>query len=112
MGDRIWQLMPERYKLDRVTGQSEPHYWNDAMATTSNADLLAILRAHFVFEDFASFGHLVDRFVSREIGPNFDPSDDRDRRFIEQIANLDEAKLDAGTLEPLHMVARLSTRNC
>jgi hypothetical protein len=52
----------------------------------------------------------VDRFISPEIGPNFDPEDDRDRRFIEQIANLDEAKLDAGALDPLHILARLTAR--
>lgn len=111
MGDRIWQLMPERYKLNRLTQQSDPNYWNESTSPQGCADLLSLLRAHFLFEDFASFGHLVNRFVDLEIGPNFDPEDDRDRRFIEQIASLDEAKLDAGALTPLHMVARLSARN-
>jgi hypothetical protein len=29
---------------------------------------------------------------------------------LEQISNLDEAKLDSGALEPLHIVARLTAR--
>lgn len=110
MGDRIWQLMPERYKLNRLTQENESNYWTQEAGLAGDSDLLSNLRAHFVFEDFASFGHLVDRFVSPEIGPNFDPNDERDRRFIEQISNLDEAKLDSGALDPLHMVARLTAR--
>jgi len=107
MGDRVWSLMPERYKLNHVTGEVDDHYVGDGPAT-AETDILARLRGRFAFEDFASFGHLVDRFIGPEIGPNFDPEDERDRRFIDQIANLDEAKLDSGALSPVHMIARLS----
>lgn len=92
------------------TQKSESNYWIEGASGEGEADLLSALRSHFIFEDFTAFGHLVDRFISPEIGPNFDPEDDRDRRFIEQIANLDEAKLDAGALDPLHILARLSAR--
>ncbi|MCP4039677.1 MAG: hypothetical protein GY733_22225, partial [bacterium] len=111
MGERIWRLMPERYKHNQLADRVETEYWRGEPGEGDEADLLALLRTHFAFEDFATFGHLVDRFVGPEIGPNFDPADDRDRRFIEQIANLDEAKLDAGALSPLHMVARLTARD-
>ena len=68
---------------------------------------LASVRVQFDFVEFASFGHLVDRFVGREIGPNFDPEDERDLRFVEQIATLDEAKLESGALPPRHMITKL-----
>ncbi len=110
MGERVWRLMPERYKYNHVTDEVDGEYASHAEAVL-DVDILALLRSRFAFEDYASFGHLVDRFIGAEIGPNFDPEDDRDRRFIEQIANLDEAKLDSGTLRPLHMMARLSPRD-
>lgn len=110
MGERIWRLMPERYKTNHVTGLVEEEFASQVF-TTPDFDVLALLRSRFAFEDFASFGHLVDRFIGPEIGPNFDPEDDRDLRFIDQIANLDEAKLDSGALAPLHMIVRLAARD-
>lgn len=110
MGDRIWQLMPERYKTNTLTGLPESHYWNTNVTAPMHPDLLALLRAHFKLEDYAAFGHLIDRFVGLEFGPNFDPDDERDRRFIDQIASLDATKLDAGAMEPLHLITRLTAR--
>ncbi|MDP6978623.1 MAG: hypothetical protein QF570_08470, partial [Myxococcota bacterium] len=109
MGERIWRLMPERYKHNHLSDQIDAEYATSP-EPHHTADVLALLRGRFAFEDFASFGHLVDRFIGPEIGPNFDPEDERDRRFIEQIANLDEAKLDSGALQPLQMVSRLAPR--
>ena len=111
MGDRIWQLMPERYKLNHSTNTTEDHYWRDSSVAPDSTDdlrLLDLLRGKFHLSEFTAFGHLIDRFVGREIGPNFDPNDERDLRFIEQIATLDEAKLESGALQPRHMVAELS----
>jgi hypothetical protein len=111
MGDRIWQLMPERYKHNRLTDQLASRYGDVPEAETTGLEQLALFKSHFDLENFASYGHMIDRFVGPEFGANFDPEDDRDRRFVEQIASLDDAKIEASDLDPLHIITCLSQKS-
>ena len=112
--DQIWQRMPDRYKHRRQLEVLEQRYAerSEAHPTESEAwirasTLLPILAQTFEFEVFTAFGNVVNAFIDPEIGPNFDPENDRERRFIDQVATLDDSKIDSGLIPPTHLLAAL-----
>jgi hypothetical protein len=115
IGDRIWGLMPERYKHRDSAGESEnaPTSWNQAFLdsearSTQDAPpnhLLARLRERFQLEMLAKFGFLAEPFVATTIGENFDKDATRDRKFLHQVSELDDQKIEAGIVPGLHLVA-------
>jgi hypothetical protein len=48
--------------------------------------------------------------VDRCFGHNFDPNNEADLRFIDRVAEKDDALLEAGEVKPTHMIAALKTR--
>jgi hypothetical protein len=120
IGDRIWELMPDRYtRIERNAGSTDAAHesaritsWRDAFELSQRAgenmptnDLLAKLRNRFRLEMLAKFGFLAESFVATPIGQNFDASATRDRKFLNQIADVDDRKIEAGVVPALHLVA-------
>ena len=50
---------------------------------------------------------MIDPFVDRSFGANFDPEAAWDREFIDQVHRRDEDEIAAGCLWPTHMLALL-----
>ncbi|MFK7897195.1 MAG: hypothetical protein AB8G23_15245 [Myxococcota bacterium] len=113
MGDRIWSLMPARYtQALGSAGQPDARIqsWQEAFAKMEplpTNGLRAALRKNFEFEIAAQFGFLTEPFLRSPVAENFDPSAQRDRRFLHQIADLDDRKIEAGIAPALHFVARV-----
>jgi hypothetical protein len=53
------------------------------------------------------FGYLALAFVDSPISRHFDPSAERDRRFLTQLADLDEHRIESGEVPALSFVARV-----
>jgi len=51
------------------------------------------------------FGFLAEPFLTSTVGWNFDPAAPRDRRFLGQVADLDDRRIEAGLVPALHLVA-------
>jgi hypothetical protein len=68
-------------------------------------DVLPELIRRFSFEFFYAYGNVIDIFVDRSFGPNFDPEDARDRALIDKIQAIDIEMLADGRLTPTHMFA-------
>lgn len=107
IGERIWELMPERYTRLPDGGGSLPDWRTafEASDTQPANGLVEALRARFRPELLTQFGHLAEPFLASPIGANFDPDAARDRRFLRQVADLDDRKIEAGLAPPLHLVA-------
>ena len=107
IGDRIWQLMPERYKHaahSDETGDSWTATFGRDDAPAPNGCLDAMRRL-FEFDLVARVGYLAEPFVASGIGANFSPEAPRDRRFLAQIAEVDDRKIEAGVAPALYVVA-------
>ena len=74
-------------------------------------DIVPLLAHSFRFRFFLGFGNLIDPFVDRSFGPNFDPAAAWDREFIDRVHRRDEEEIAAGRLHPTHMLAVLGTRD-
>ncbi len=113
LGDRIWSLMPARYTREGEHSEARIKSWHDAfqrMQPVPSNGLRAALREGFDLEISAQFGFLTEPFLRSPIAENFDPEAQRDRRFLHQIADVDDRKIEAGIAPALHFVARIDGR--
>ncbi len=109
VGERIWELLPERYTREPASGAVVESF-RDAFArrpAPPRNELLRRLRQHFELELCAQFGFLAEAFVSGPIAACFDAGAARDQRFLKQIADLDERRLESGSASALHLIARV-----
>lgn len=97
LAERIWSRLPERYVRD---AEGSPLLsWqaaSEAVRPRPRAPLFEALQDVFPFEFEARFGLLIAPFLEAPIAHNFDPDDDRDQRFLAQLADLDERPLEGG----------------
>jgi hypothetical protein len=109
IGERIWELLPERYTRDPESGSKVSSFREAfaARATPPPNGLLRRLREGFELELCAQFGFLAEAFVSGPIASCFDEQQPRDQRFLKQIADVDERRLESGQAAALHLVARI-----
>lgn len=113
--DKIWREMPRRYKYNHQLSRWEDELENWDCSKEGNEgiraeDILPLLLESFHFESFMAFANIIDVFVDRSFGHNFDPTLQEDLDFIERVADLDEEKLDSGEVKPTHLVAAMRAR--
>jgi hypothetical protein len=107
VGERIWERMPDRYTQTDDTQPGLVSWHETFMESHSDRGngLLAALRSRFQLEMLAQFGFLGELFFASPIGENFDVQAARDRKFLDQIADLDDRNIEAGTVPALNLVA-------
>jgi len=109
MVNGIWDQMPERYRLNHYSGQIDTVYPDtdcsgESFEGVRAEDILPLLLQTFHPQTYVTFGNIIDPFVDRVYGPNFDVNNEADVAFLEQIAQLDDAALELGVLTPTHLV--------
>lgn len=107
---KLWAELPDRCKYNRLLSRFESSYenWDCSVSSFEGIrcqDILPLLIRHFHFDLFVAFGNLIDIFVDRAFGHNFDPQNKDDLAFIDRVATLDQQMIEAGTLSPTHMFA-------
>lgn len=110
--EAFWRRLPLRYRYHHQLDQLHEAFVNWDCAAEENEgvraqDILPLLVEELSFEVFLAFANVVDVFVDRGYGPNFDPRNPVDRKWIDAIAERDEDLLDRGTVKPTHLVAAL-----
>lgn len=108
--DSIWGFMPDRYKHNRQLGRFEKSFVNwdcssEGFEGVRAQDILPLLNKTFGFESFLGFGGIVDVFVDRAFGHNFDPASDSDRSFVDFLQLLNDRLIDGGIIKPTTMFA-------
>jgi SAM-dependent methyltransferase len=111
--DEYWQELPAAYRHDHLLGTTQEHYVNFDCSKAGfegirAQDVLPLLIGRFHFRLFVPFGNVIDPFVDRGIGPNFDPARPWDREFIDRVHARDVREMLAGTIKPTHMMAVLT----
>jgi SAM-dependent methyltransferase len=107
----LWDQLPERYKFHRLLNRLESPLFMDWDCSTEGfegiraQDILPLLTQRFGFAKFAAWGGLIDVFVDRGFGPNFDGESPTDQAFIDRAQAANEALLQIGFLKPTQMAA-------
>lgn len=114
---RFWRELPLEYRWNRLLNRYEEEFVNhdcsDAGFEGIRAqDVLPLLLEYFDFHLFVPFGNIIDPFVDRCFGPNFDAEGKWDRDFIERVHSFDERAILSGVLTPTHMYAALTPTPC
>ncbi|MDA8018193.1 MAG: class I SAM-dependent methyltransferase [Thermoanaerobaculia bacterium] len=111
----IWRRMPREYKFNHLLQRWEDQFVNWDCSVSGNEgvraqDILPLLVDSFQFEVFVAFGNVIDVFVDRCFGRNFDPKHPRDLAWIDYVAEFDERLIDAGQVKPTHLIAAARAR--
>lgn len=113
--DRFWLELPEPYRYHRLLQRQEERFmdWDCSVVGFEGIraqDILPLLVQRFDFDFFYAFGNVIDPFVDRGFGWNFDADAAWDRDFIDRVHAADEAAIDAGVVKPTHMFATMRHR--
>lgn len=106
----FWRRLPPTYRFNRQMGRYEERFDNwdcssEGFEGIRAQDILPLLIGQFQFELFVAYANVIDPFVDRTFGGNFDPSAAWDRSFIDEVHERDEAGILSGRLSPTHMLA-------
>ncbi|MDX1412519.1 MAG: hypothetical protein R3351_10205, partial [Nitrospirales bacterium] len=113
----IWSSLPDKYKYHHLLKHFEEKYENRDYSIDGGfegvraQDILPLLIDRFDFALFFAFGNLVDVFLDRGFGPNFEIHREQDRIIIDFIASLDESLIENGVITPCHLIAELRKRD-
>jgi SAM-dependent methyltransferase len=105
---RFWAVLPESHRYNHILKRIEAEYQNfdcsgEGFEGIRAQDILPLLLMHFYPGRFLAVGGLIDVFVDRAFGHNFDQSNDFDRSFIDLINHVNELLLRAAVITPTQM---------
>lgn len=111
--DKIWLNLPSSKKFNHYLNSFQSRYLNyDASRSgfegIRSQDILKLLNDKFYFESFFGFANIIEVFVDRAYGPNYDPKNNNDRKIIDEIHKRDEFLIRNKILKPTHMLASMS----
>jgi len=111
--NRLWKDLPPSYRRNYRTGATDRKMENMDFSKHSfegirSQDILPLLVERFHFDVFVGFGNIVDVFIDRVYGPNFNPEKEWDREFIDRAQDLDVREIDAGRVKPTHIYAAMT----
>jgi SAM-dependent methyltransferase len=106
----FWRKLPPSYRFNRQLERYEELFddWDCSIGSFEgirSQDILALLLEHFHFRLFVGYANVIDPFVDRSFGHNFDAAAPWDRAFIDQVHQRDEIEIAAGRIKPTHMLA-------
>jgi SAM-dependent methyltransferase len=109
----FWRKLPPSYRFNRALQRYEEIYENwdcskEGFEGVRSQDILPLLLNHFHFKLFFGFANVIEPFVDRTFGYNFDASAAWDRSFIDDVHQRDEAEILSGRIKPTHMLAVMS----
>jgi SAM-dependent methyltransferase len=113
--NELWRELPDKYKYNHGLKRFEKEYENWDCSTVGfegirSQDILPLLTERFHFDFFVAFGNIVDIFVDRSFGPNFDPENEWDCSFIDRVHALDVREIESGRVKPTHMMTAMTMK--
>lgn len=106
----FWRELPSAYRNNRQLDRHEDVYQNwdcsvEGFEGIRAQDILPLLLERFHFVLYIGFANVVDIFIDRSFGHNFDANQEWDRAFVDRLHDYDEQAFRRGSLTPTHMMA-------
>ena len=101
--EELWKDLPDKYNHQLRRFEERFENWDcsaDGFEGIRAQDILPLLKKHFHFELFIAFGNVIDIFIDRSFGHNFDPNRQWDRNFIDRVQAMDASCLEQGLINP------------
>jgi SAM-dependent methyltransferase len=111
--NEYWRQLPPSHQYNRMLATRQNEYINFDCSRAGfegirAQDILPLLVKLFHFESFVAFANVIEPFIDRAVGYNFDPQRTWDREFIDRIQARDEEELRVGRVKPTHMLAAMA----
>jgi SAM-dependent methyltransferase len=111
--DEFWRELPNDKRYNRQLRRQEDQFVNwdcssEGFEGIRAQDVLPLLMERFEFHSFLGFSNVVDPFIDRGFGHNYDPDSPADRAIIDRVHERDESEIRAGRVKPTHMFAVMS----
>lgn len=113
--EELWRELPEKYRYNHQLKRVDTRFENRDCSTEGfegirAQDVLPLLVKRFYFDFFIGFGNIIDVFIDRGFGPNFDPHREWDRVFIDRVHALDVREIESGRVKPTHIMAAMTKK--
>jgi len=113
---KFWQELPSGYRYNRQLRRQEDVFqdWDcsvEGFEGIRAQDVLPLLLERFKFKLFVGFANVVDIFIDRSFGHNFDGDGSWDRSFVDRLHAFDEKAFAQGSITPTHMMAVMATQS-
>lgn len=114
MVEGLWSLLPDEIKLNQQHKRFDGEFVNfdcsgEGFEGVRAQDILPLLLQTFHFHSFLGFGGIIDVFIDRSYGHNWEINT-QNQRSIDFIHRLDELLLTLGHTKPTTMFAYLSKK--
>jgi SAM-dependent methyltransferase len=108
----FWRELPDSHKYNHQLKRLEHEYDNwdcsrEGFEGIRAQDVLPLLIERFQFESFFAFANVIDVFIDRGFGHNFDANSEWDRNFIDRVQARDQAAMLSGEIKPTHILAAM-----
>jgi SAM-dependent methyltransferase len=106
--ESLWTILPEDYKFNHQFNALHKTFPNwdcsqKGFEGIRSQDILPLLLQNFTAEFFFAYGNIIDIFIERGYGHNFDINCDKDLRYIDFIELLNDTLINSGYLKPTIM---------
>lgn len=110
--NQLWAELPTHYKYNHLLQRVEIEYENwdcsvESFEGIRAQDILPLLVQKFGFDLFLAYGNVIDIFVDRCFGHNFNADNPDDRAFIDKVHEIDQTAIESGEIKPTHLSAAL-----
>ena len=111
--NEFWKVLPKSKKYNHQLKRVELKYDNwdcskEGFEGIRAQDILPLLIKKFQFDLFIGYGNVIDVFIDRSFGHNYNPDNEWDRNFIDRVHYTDEENLEQGIIKPTHMTAAMT----
>jgi SAM-dependent methyltransferase len=108
----FWSTLAPRHQYNHSLQRTDAEYPDLDCSTCGfegvrAQDILPLLVKTFSFETFLGFGNVIDVFIDRVYGHNFDPGSEADCRLIDTVAAFDDFFIEQGFYKPTHILASM-----
>jgi len=110
--EEYWRELPLEYRFNQQLQRHEHEFVNwdcssEGFEGIRAQDILPLLIERFDFDFFGAFANIIDPFIDRSFGHNFNSSRFWDRAFIGRVEARDTAEIHNGRIKPTHLVAAM-----
>lgn len=108
--DELWSELPAKYKFNHQLNRQEETFmdWDcsvEGFEGIRAQDIMPLLCQSFKFELFIYWGGIMDIFIDRGFGHNFDRTNSWDRSFIDKVEFINREKILDRKITPTQTIS-------
>lgn len=111
--EQLWNELPDSYKYNVKLLKQQSKYVNYDYSSHGfegirAQDILPLLTEKFHFDLFIFWGGVVDVFINKAFGPNFDANKREDIEFIDKVQLIQYKGLITGEIKPTQTISAMT----